>query len=187
MLEELERCQKGLTLHLYFGSGPDLVRRVRSLEIDLAVTSTRIVDPKLDGAPLHQERYTFVGHPALLRALPLVDESTAKAHTLFDTTEELPLYRYFRDAAGGLDSRAFGRVVRLGTIAAIRHQVLARRGVAVLPLYFVSKELAARRVVPLFPKVELLVDHFRLIHRVDDPRRGLYSKLAALMRDTPLS
>ena len=60
----LERDQPGLTLHLYFGSGPDLVMRIRSFALDCAVTSSRIVDPKLDELRLHEEQYRFVGCPA---------------------------------------------------------------------------------------------------------------------------
>ena len=186
MTEKLEQQQPGLTLHFYFGSGPDLITRVRSLMIDCAVTSTRIVDPKLDGVRLHDEHYVFVGHPTLLRRAPLARAGDAKRHTLFDTTEDLPLFRYLRDAPGGIDSLDFHRVVRLGTIAAIRQQVLLGKGVAVLPEYFVSKDLQARRLVRILPRLRLLSDFFRLVFRVDDPRRSLYVRLGEQMRAVSL-
>ncbi len=182
MMEKLELKIPGLTLHFYFGSGPDLVARVRSLMIDCAVTSTRVVDPKLDGVRLHDEHYVFVGHPTLLRKVPLRGARDARQHTLFDTTEDLPLFRYLRDAPGGIDSLDFSRVVRLGTIAAIRQQVLRGKGVAVLPEYFISKDLQADRLVRLLPRVRPLSDSFRLVFRADDPRRSFYASLAALMK-----
>lgn len=186
MIEVIERQHPGLTLHLYFGSGPDLVMRVRSLAIDCAVTSTRIVDPKLDGIRLHDEHYAFVGQPRLLSSLPLRGEKDAKAHTFFDTTEELPLSRYLREAPGGLDSLAFSRVVRLGTIAAIRQQVLRGRGVAVLPAYFVEADLRAGRLARILPRVRPLSDFFRLVFRIDDPRRDYLTRLSAFLRSQPL-
>jgi DNA-binding transcriptional LysR family regulator len=54
-LEALGRRFPSLDLHLYFGSGRDLLLRVRTMEIDAAVTSTRFSDPKLDAIPLHRE------------------------------------------------------------------------------------------------------------------------------------
>lgn len=186
LIDSVERKQPGLTLHLYFGSGPDLVMRVRSLAIDCAVTSSRITDPKLDDFRLHDERYSFVGSPALLRRQPLRSGRDARHHTLFDVTEELPLFRYLRDAPGGIDSRDFSRVIRLGTIAAIRQQVLRGRGVAVLPEYFIARDLQAGRLVVLLPRVRPIADFFRLIFRVDDPRRGVYSNLADFFRARPL-
>ena len=153
MIPKLEAARPGLALHLYFGSGADLVARVRNLAIDCAVTSTRLVDPKLDSIRLHEEHYAFVGQPTLLRREPLRAAADAKRHTLFDTTEELPLFRYHCDARGGIDSLEFGRVVRMGTIAAIRARVLSRDGVAVLPEYFIARDLATRRLVRVLPKV----------------------------------
>ena len=44
----LERTIPNLTLHLYVGSGTELAQRVRARELDCAVTSSRILDPKPD-------------------------------------------------------------------------------------------------------------------------------------------
>jgi DNA-binding transcriptional LysR family regulator len=186
MLPKLRAAHPGLTLHLYFGSGPDLLLRVRTLEIDCAVTSSRLTDPKLDAVRLHEEAYVFVGERKLLTRKPLRRPGDAGSHVLFDTTEALPLFHYWRDAPGGVDSLAFGSVVRLGTIAAIRELVLWGEGVAVLPEYYVRTYLANKRLVRLFPRVTPLSDHFRLVHRRDDPRASVYAALAATMRSLPL-
>jgi DNA-binding transcriptional LysR family regulator len=182
MLDRLQNAEPSLILHLYFGSGPDLVRRVRSLEVDCAVTSTRLTDPKLDAVALHEERYAFVGESALLKRRPLTSEAQAASHTLFDTTEELPLFKYWRDARGSIESVKFRRVIRLGTIDAIRYFVLRGKGVAVLPEYFVARDLQRRRLTRVLPKVKPLSDYFRLVFRSDDPRRSLYTSLAEVMQ-----
>ncbi|MCC6748688.1 MAG: LysR family transcriptional regulator [Deltaproteobacteria bacterium] len=186
LLERLERAHPALTVHLYFGSGADLVRSVRSLAIDCAITSSRLTDPKLDAYRLHEEKYVFVGQRELLLRQPLRHEADARAHTLFDAAEELPLFRYWRDAPGGIDSLRFGRIVRLGTIAAIRALVLRGKGVAVLPHYFVRQPLAAGEVRRILPKVRPLSDHFRLVFRGDDPKRSLYASLAKTLCGVPL-
>jgi len=185
-LDALAATYPSLDLHLYFGSGPDLLLRVRTMEIDCAVTSSRYTDPKLDAARLHREDYVFVGARALLARRPLTRDEHAGGHALLDAGAELPLFRYFRDAPGGGDRLHFQRIVRLGSIEAIRARVLAGAGVAVLPLYQVAADLEARTVQRIFPKVVPLHDWFRLVFRADDARRPIYDKLAATMRAEPL-
>jgi len=185
-LDDLSRAFPSLGLHLYFGSGPDLLLRVRTMEIDCAVTSSRFSDPTLDGIRLHTEEYVFVGASRLLRDAPLARDEDARRHTLLDASRELPLFRYWRDAPGGGDRLQFQRIVRLGSIEVIRARALAGAGVAVLPRYLVEGDLAARRLRRIFPAVAPVHDYFRLVYRADDPRRAVYDKLAARMREAPL-
>jgi len=187
MLDRLEKEHPGLTLHLYFGSGPDLLLRVRSATVDCAITSTRLTDPKLDSLKVHEERYAFVGARELLREKPLRSAQDAGRHTLLDTNEELPLFRYWRDARGGVDSLRFERILRLGSVQAISHFVLAGRGVAVLPEYFVAPHLKTKRLVRVMPQVQPLNDYFRLVFRADDSKRSLYQSLAETMAGLPLT
>lgn len=174
------------TLHLYFGSGPDLLVRARTLEVDCAVTSSRLTDPSLDAVPLHPEAYVFVGAPALLARTPFRRAADAERHVLIDAGPELPLFGYLRDAAGSTEDMRFARVWRIGTIEAIRSLVVAGEGVAVLPAYLVAPDLAAGRLRRLLPKVEPLPDRFRLIFRRADPRRPVFEALAAALREQPL-
>lgn len=185
-LDALTAAHPELTLHLYFAGGDDLLLRLRTREIDCAVTSSRVHDPRLDFAKLHPEGYAFVAARSLLATTPFARPADAAAHTLLDTTAELPLFRYWRDAPGGGDRLPFGRVLRLGTIAAIEARVLAGRGVAVLPRYRVEEHLRRRTLRELFPAVRPLDDHFRLVFRAGDPRRALFEALAASLLREPL-
>jgi LysR family glycine cleavage system transcriptional activator len=186
MLPVLRRRHPELTIHLYFGSGSDLLIRVRTGEVHCAIGSMRMDDPKLDAVRLHREDYALVGQPALLRRSPLRRPADAVNHTLLDERSALPLYAYWRDSAGGHDRLAFGRFVYLGTIAAIRAAALAGDGVAVLPKYLIAADLAAGRLTPVLPRVRPLHDFFRLIFRRDDPRRSLYQAIATTMTAQPL-
>src|SRR5262249_37605146 len=58
-LATLRRTTPWLRLHLYFGSGSDLLARVRAADIDCAITSTRFADPQLDALVIHEEEYVF--------------------------------------------------------------------------------------------------------------------------------
>jgi LysR family glycine cleavage system transcriptional activator len=186
MLPRLRRAHPELTIHVYFGSGSDLLLRVRSGEVHCAVGSMRIDDPAFDSVRLHREDYVFVGAPALLRRQPLRRAADAEAHTLIDERAGLPLYSYWRDAAGSALPLRFERVVYFGTIAAIRAGALAGDGVAVLPRYLVAHDLAARRLALVLPRVRPVSDYFRLIFRVDDPRGALYRAVGGVMLAAPL-
>lgn len=191
-LDALAKGQPPLLVHLYFGSGPDLLLRVRTMEIDCAITSMRFSDAKLEALRLHREDYAFVGARALLAKVPLSRVEHAAAHTLLDIDATLPLFHYFRDAGDSGDARLrgerlrFSQIVRLGTVEAIRRRVLAGAGVAVLPEYLVRGDLARRRLTRIFPSVTLLADWFRLVFRADDARRSVYQHLAEHISAVPL-
>jgi LysR family glycine cleavage system transcriptional activator len=174
----LMRSRPWLQLHLYFGSGPDLLLRVRTMEIDCAITSTQFNDTKLDAFPLHRENYVFVGASSLLARVPLRRAADASRHTLLDAARDLPLFRYWRDACKTNMGLHFGHSSWLGSIAAIRQEVLEGTGVAVLPEYFVQRDLARGRLERLFPAVTPLHDLFRLVFRASDPRRPIFESIA---------
>ncbi len=189
LLPQIDRLKErfpSIDFHLYFGSGPDLVGRVQMLQLDCAITSTRLFgDPKLDSINLHREDYVFVGAPSLLDRSPLAKPEDAKKHTLVEVSADLALFRYWRDAPKGMPL-SFAKHVQFGTIEAIRQRVLAGAGVAVLPRYLVQPDLDARRLRILFPKVVALHDHFRLVIRSDDPRRSVFEALAQELSAEPL-
>jgi LysR family glycine cleavage system transcriptional activator len=185
-LDRLEKARPWLQLHLYFGSGPDLILRVRTMEVDCAVTSTRFSDPKLDSFRLHREDYVFCGAKALLSREPLKRPEDAKRHNLLDASPERPLFRYWKDAPKGGDRLEFARGVWLGGIEAIHRRILAGAGVGVLPAYLIRHELANGKLCRIFPGVVLLHDYFRLVFRADDPRRPIYEGLTRSLLETPL-
>jgi DNA-binding transcriptional LysR family regulator len=186
MLPMLGEAHPGITIHLYFGSGPDLELRTRTQEIDCAISSRRITDPKVDGIRLHREDYVFVASPALLDRNPFESVADARNHVVIDTSIELALFRYWRDAPGGDDTIRFAAERYMGTIAAIRSAVVDQLGVAVLPEYLIRGDLKRGRLIPLLPEVEPVHDFFRLIHRKDDPRISLLRAIAKTMRSRPL-
>lgn len=182
----LEKRLPHVGINLYFGSGPDLMSRVRAGVLDCAITSSRLPDATLAGQVLHEERYVFVGTPKLLAERPLTRRPQASEHTLLDIDPELPLFRYFRDAPSNRGNLEFGNYRWLGLGAAIKTRVLADAGVAVLPEYMVQRELDRGRLRRLFPNVAPLVDHFRLVHRSDDARERSFSSIAEVLGSLPI-
>lgn len=184
-IDPLSRELPWLTLHLYFGSGPDLLLRVRTGEVDCAVTSSRISDPKLDAVALHREDYVFVGAKKLLARLPFRTMADAAGHTLIDASPDLPLFSYLRDTHPSA-RLAFKKNVYLGTIGAMHLRVLEGAGVAVLPEYLVHEDVARGRLRTILPSMKPQHDFFRLVFRAGDPRRTVFETLAERLLETPL-
>lgn len=185
-LDVLTQIRPALRIHLYFGSGPDLLLRTRSVDIDCAITSSRFHDARLDSLRLHRENYVLVAATKLLKQTPLNSRKDAARHVLLDISPDLPLFRYWKDAPDGTEAMSFARVECLGTIGAIRARVLRGAGVATLPEYLVTEDLARGRLRQVLPKVALLHDYFRLVFRANDARRPLFEELAEKLRQAPL-
>jgi DNA-binding transcriptional LysR family regulator len=184
-LPVLRARHPGTTFHVYFGSGGDLLARIRTLDVHCAIGSMRLGDPLIAAVPLHPERYVLTASPTLLRKLPFRNAGDARRHTLIDIDLGLPLFGYLRDAPGGAKFR-FARHLAIGAGSAAKELVLHGEGVAVLPEYLIRRELAARRLVRLLPRQPVQQDWFRLFFRADDPRRAFYESLAASLRGQPL-
>ncbi|MDB4954916.1 MAG: transcriptional regulator, LysR family [Myxococcales bacterium] len=179
-LKQLRASRAERTLHLVFGDSPDLLARVRNGLLDCAVTSVRLATSGIAYEVLHPERYVFVGAASLLRKHPLTKAAHAAHHVLVDASPELPLFRYLLDATGRRDTWGFRNAEYLGTIGAIRLRILQGSGVAVLPEYFVERDLKSRRLKRLLPRVVLQEDAFRLVWRAGHPREP---ELRALAKD----
>jgi DNA-binding transcriptional LysR family regulator len=185
-LRLLRADQPWITFHLYFGSGSDILLRVRSLEIDCAVTSSRFDDPRFDAIVIHPETYSLVAAPSLLKRVPLAEPQDARNHSLIDIAPGLPLFRYFNEARGA-PRLNFARRIAMGTIAAIRSVVVSGGGVAVLPDYYIEPDIAQKRLRVVLPRTKLLADAFRLVFRGDDPRRATYAAIAERLSAIPLT
>lgn len=186
LLPRLERAVPGLTLHLHFGSGDGIVGGVEEGSLDAAVCSIRLSDSKFAFELLHEESYQLVGSPKLLDDHPIPNLGALVDHTLIDTNAALPLARYWLDADAERMHLQFQRLRYLGTIGAIRSLVLRGLGVAVLPSYFVGRDLKSGRLMPILPKKKVLTDHFRLLYSSKSRDTEVFATLAHVMRDTPL-
>jgi len=170
------------TLHLYNADTPDLLRRLERGDLDAVVASMRLTSPRLAYASLHAEEYDLVAVDRRLRR-----PEDARHLTLVDVSADLPLFRYFLDALADAEPWPFARVEHMGGIGNIRRRLMDGGGrVAVLPRYFIARDLAAGHLVRLMPRVRLRSDSFRLVWRVGHPREAELKALAAELRAFPL-
>ena len=185
-INALEEKRPERVIHLSFGDGDAIARRVSRRLIDGAITSSPSIPDGLHAALLHRERYVLVGNPTFLRENPLESPSDAPAHTLLDLSPALELFRYFLDECTGERPWMFGQTRYLGTIAAVRIRLLERGGIAVLPEYFVRNDLAAGALETCLPGEPLRTDSFRLIWPPEHPNSAEMMMLAHDLRESPL-
>ena len=185
-LDTLSRADPARRLHLYFGDTDGLLRALEGAACDAVVTSARLNQIALESAALHEETYALVASPKLLGHTPLARFEDAHAHTLLDVHKDLPLFRYFLDGRPAREAWRFAHVERLGGIGAIAARARLGRGIAVLPRYFIERDLEKRVLVEPFPKAKVQSDYFRLVWRRDHPRDADLQRLAADLRSMPL-
>ncbi len=173
------------TIHLAVGDGPALLESVRLGRIDAMVASLRLEGSEFVAEPLHREEYAFVAAPTLLATVPFHGPADAQAHTLLDAGASLPLFRYLLDRVGG-NVWPFARREYLGGIGAVRARVLAGKGVAVLPRYFVRGDIETGALIEVMPDAPPASDTFRLVWRSGHPRGAELTALAVELRAFPL-
>jgi len=186
-LPALEAARPGRLIHLQFGDGPELLTLLGEGRLDGVIASSRVTAGRYEARDLHPESYVLVGERRRLGASPFRGAADAPAHALIDLRPDLPLSRYFLDVAGGPGLWPFARIEHLGTIAAVRLRVLQGRGMAVLPSYFVAKDLRQGRLVRLLPKVRLPEDRFRLLWPKGHRKQSALEDLTETLAKRPLA
>ena len=183
-LDQLAEGRPEQQVHLAFGDTPDLLQGLERGHVDAVVGSMRLVSPSLETALLHEEHYRLVSAPELP---PLDSSEDAGALALIDVSPDLPLFRYWQDAQPAGPNWRFESHAYMGTIGAILARVKAGAGVAVLPEYFVRQDLADGTLVERLPDRRPRSDWFRLVWRKGHPRQTDLERLAAALRELPLS
>lgn len=169
-----------LTVHLYFGSGPDLLDRLQRGQLDAVITSAPAAHSDWTSEFLHREDYVFLGAPSLLDRIPLDRVEDASHHTLLDINATLPLMRYLNSVVPRpLD---FAHIRICGAGGAILELARAGLGVAVLPLYMASEAISLGQLRPVLPAISPLSDSFRMISRRDTLHARPIALLAEFFR-----
>lgn len=180
IVADLRKRRPKWTLELYFGSGADLLARLRAQKLDAIVTSAPIADARWLAEVLHPEAYVLVASETVAAEIE-TPEDLAK-HVLIDISADLPLARYMLSASA---SMTFAEVWPCGSSAAVEAMVQAGLGVAVLPRHTVQDKLGGP-LAELLPDLPFLGDTFRLLFEADSPLESQLRALADELRAVPL-
>jgi len=185
LLARWSRLRPDLTVHLLVADHDALHAALVRQQIDAAVLGPSQRDPRLLSVPLVGLSWRMVASPSVLRRQALRVADDAAALTLLDRAASLPCLRPWLDAAPPrLREVRFGRVLHLGSLAAIERVALEGGGVAVLPAPMIATHLESGALKPVFASVQpSTAQHFAA--RLDDPRRPVHEALAAMLRESP--
>jgi LysR family glycine cleavage system transcriptional activator len=184
ILGELDDTHPHWRIHMYCGSGSDILKRLVTGEVDCVVTSAPVARSGWNAEVLHPETYCLVAAPSLLDRVPLESAEDCQQHTLLDVDAALPLTRYLTAAPGPLLD--FARERYLGSGGAMLEVVLSGGGIAVLPQYMVREHIQMGTLRHVLPERELLSDTFRLIYKATTPLESVFKGFAAALRAHPL-
>lgn len=167
-------------VELYFGSGADLLGRLRAQKVDAIVTSAPIADARWRAEVLHPEAYVLVASESVAAGIETPDDLAQ--HVLIDISADLPLARYLLSAS---PSMTFAEVWPCGSSAAVEAMVARGLGVAVLPRHTVQDKLGGP-LTELLTDLPFLGDTFRLLFEADSPLEPQLRALADELRAVPL-
>lgn len=185
-LTTLETKRPERSINIKWGTDDELLRLLTTGELDAMISSVRLNDPSLRVAPLHREDYVFVSSSQLKIPAEL-SAADAPSLTLIDTEAHCPLFRYFLDALSSGELWRFKRVEEMGTIGAVRARVKEGVGVAVLPRYFVQRDLEDGSLTQLCADITLHHDFFRLVWHAEQVQAHLLHELVEDLSAIPLS
>ncbi len=184
VLAELTTSHPHWHIHMYCGSGPDILNRLVTGDVDCIVTSAPVARAGQASEVLHPETYAFVAAPSLLANTPLDAPEDCAHHTLLDVDATLPLTRYLTASEG--PPLAFADERYLGSGGAMLQLTLSGHGVAVLPEYMIEQHVTNGALVRLLPNRTLLTDTFRLIYKRAAPLERTFDAFATELRNRPL-
>lgn len=167
-------------VELYFGSGADLLGRLRAQKVDAIVTSAPIADARWRAEVLHPEAYVLVASESVAAGIKTPEDLAD--HVLIDISADLPLARYLLSAS---PSMTFAEVWPCGSSAAVEAMVARGLGVAVLPRHTVQDKLGGP-LTELLTDLPFLGDTFRLLFEADSPLEPQLRALADELRAVPL-
>ncbi len=173
-----------MDVHFYFGSGDDILEQLAARQVDAVITSAPVAHSDWTSHFLHREEYLFVASPELLARQPFVSVDDARAHTLLDIHEGLPLMRYLDSVVA--EEFCFRKVRSCGAGGAMLELALQGLGVAVLPRYMVAPFLEQGALSVVLPQREPLSDAFRMIARKDSVYQDDIKKLSVYLAQQPL-
>jgi DNA-binding transcriptional LysR family regulator len=182
-LSDLRSLEPSWTIELYFGSGSDILNRLRLGHLDCVITSAPVARKDWVMEYLHPEDYVFVASKEVLERNPFEVAADASHHTLLDTNADLPLTRYLTSAGPEL---VFSDVWLCGSTSAMHLLALDGHGVCVLPRHFIAADLDSGRLIPILEEYSLLSDSFRLIFRRSTTLTTVFQRFAEFMRGRPL-
>lgn len=185
-LGQLEQAEPTRGLNVFFGKATDLFQHLRRGAVDALILGGKVVTPESATSELLMtERYVFVGAATLLAHRPIVNAGAAARHVLLDVDGESSTFEHFLRASPPNEPWNFLERRSLASAAAVRAEVVAGRGVAVIPRLCVESALSTGALVEIMPERRPRTDWVRMYWTKGHPRSAQLEELAEALRPQP--
>jgi LysR family transcriptional regulator, glycine cleavage system transcriptional activator len=169
-------------IHLDFTLSDDLLTPLRRGEIDVAIDCVEHFQPDLQKVPLFRESYMVVCAPSFRRARRLRRPADLSGVPLLSLDEAGAWWHRLLRAVPETARPELRHVIAVNHIRAMITAAVEGIGVALVPSYSVIPELEGKRLVQLFPHIELPEDRFRIYQKKTRAALEKHRKLVAYLQ-----
>ncbi|MDD8026633.1 MAG: LysR family transcriptional regulator [Acidobacteriota bacterium] len=147
-------------VHVDFLFHHDLRPLLLNDELDVIVDCRDDDDPQLDKRLLFQEKYVVVGAPDYIRRKRIRQPKDLESCTVLSFDKDGSWWNKFLLAVPERERPTLAGLIEINHIRGLVIAAKEGVGIGLVPRYSVSRELAKRELVDLFPRIALREDHF---------------------------
>lgn len=158
-------------IHLDFQFKHDLMKPLLNDELDLIIDCK---DHKLDGivkTPLFREEYAVIASPEFIRKNKLKTPAGLSSCNVLSLDKGGLWWGNFLNSLPAGERPGFKTITEINHVRGIINAAIESLGAGFVPKYCVLKELKAGTLTNVFPRLELLEDHFSIYQKTK--RAGL--------------
>lgn len=163
--------QKNPGIHIDFQFRHELLKPLLNDELDIIIDCRDHKAPGLEQTPLFREEYAVIASPEFVKKHKLAAPSDLAACNILSLDKGALWWGNFLNALPASRRPELNSVTELNHIRAIINAAIEGLGVGFVPRYCVLKELKARTLVNVFPRLKLLEDNFYVYQKAG--RAGL--------------
>lgn len=181
LLEGVRQRYDRVDLEPRIGLSFDLVRDLSANELDVVIVPKSAVSPELVTRPLFVSSNVWVGAPALVQGVDVLDPEQLRNYSLIlqprNSALDTSVRRWFED-----NHTALPRIISCNSLAGVKSLAIAGFGVVPLPLAYCRAEIEAGRLKPLEVR-PALTERVYCAVRKPGPEQGLAALMSAVVED----
>ena len=166
-------------LEIDFTLSQDLLAPLQRDDLDLIIDCQEHPLPTLKKSPLFRETFIVACAPAFRRSHRLRAPLDLARVPVLSLDKAGLWWNRFLVAVPDQEQPQLGRIIAVTHIRAMIHAAVEGMGVLLVPRYSVLEELTRRDLVPLFPAIRPMEDHFSIYQRkakASHPRQRLLTQ-----------
>ncbi|MDD5209601.1 MAG: LysR family transcriptional regulator [Elusimicrobiales bacterium] len=163
--------EKNPRIHIDFQFRHELLKPLLNEELDVIIDCTEHDSGELLKTPLFREEYAVIASPGYLRKHRIRQPADLAGHNILSMDKEGKWWGNFLNALPAAGRPELSQVTEMNHIRAMINAAIEDLGVGFVPRYCVMKELKAKILADVFPKLKLFEGNFYIYQKAK--RAGL--------------